>query len=188
MKPRVFAACVAIMSGVAICAATAQSETRHEVRIDLDHLPSAQPPSASQPSAPNAGAQKPAAPAAAKPAPATTSTAAQPPPKIDGMEVSRGEKGYLGVKIEDHTFKITFYDQDKKPIPADVSAIALRWPVQYQPNPERDYLTPTADGMALTSSKVVRPPYHFRLFMTLLKGTTPADETVVESFVIDFHQ
>lgn len=188
MKPRVFVACVVIVSGVTFCAATAQTDTaKHEVRIDLDHLPATPAPANPAASSP-AVAPAPASQAAAQPTPAMAAAPDQQKPKIEGMEVSRGEKGYLGVKIVNSTFKVTFYDADKNPVPADVSAIALRWPVQYQPNPERDYLTPTADGMALTSSKVVRPPYHFRLFMTLLKGSTPANETVVETFVIDFHQ
>jgi hypothetical protein len=57
--------------------------------------------------------------------------------------------------------------------------------VHYSVYDERAVLIPTADGMALTSAKYVRPPYLFKLYLTLIvEGRTEAPE----SYVLDYHQ
>jgi hypothetical protein len=109
------------------------------------------------------------------------------PPKIDGLEVSRGDRGFLGIKVEDNTWKISFYNKEKKPVAADVAAIALRWPVQYQPNPERALLSPAGDGKVMSSDKTVRPPFTFTLYVTLLKDPSSTDQPA-ETYVVSFHQ
>jgi hypothetical protein len=171
--------------------------TKPKIRINLD-----------EPAAPAASAVKTTAGAAARPAPATAAstnptrpvaaTAATRPagrtiatpakPKIDGLEIARGEHGFLGVKLEDSHFKVSFYNAKKEPVVGDVDRIALRWAVPYQPNPERAVLTSAGDGKSFSADKVIRPPYTFKLYLTLLKDPVPGEELVAETYAVDFAQ
>lgn len=103
--------------------------------------------------------------------------------KIDGLVIVRGA-GFLGVQIVNGVFKLTSYDAKKKPVAADFTRVALRWPVSYQPNPERTLLTPGGGIGAFTSEKVVKPPHAFKLFITLIKGE--AADAPVENLTVDF--
>jgi hypothetical protein len=154
------------------------------IRINLDEPPAPKPvaPTA-KPASPVPPAAK-AAPKGAKSGPAAKK--AEPAPKIDGFVIDRGAKGYLGVKIESGVFKISFYDQDKKPAGIDVSGAVLRWPVNYQRNDERTMLTPAGDGKSLSSEKVVRPQSNYKLFITLLKTGDTGEQVAVENYVVDF--
>jgi hypothetical protein len=107
----------------------------------------------------------------------------EPPPKIEGMEIARGS-GFLGLQLVNGTFKLSFYDAKKKPVAPDVTRAALRWNVNYQSTPEHTVLNP--DGKSLTSAKAVKPPYAFKLFITLIKGE--GGDAVTENFTVDFHQ
>ena len=109
------------------------------------------------------------------------------PPKIEGMEVSRGQKGFLGVAVVNGTFKISFYDVKRKPIAADVARAVLRWDPKYKVGEERVVLTPGTDGKSLTSPRNIRPPYNFKLIMTFFKDESAGDATG-ETIVIDFRQ
>ena len=107
-------------------------------------------------------------------------------PKIEGVVVPRGEKGFLGVQIVNGGFKISFYDTKKKPVAADVSRAVLRWDPKYKVGQERLVLNPDGSGTALAAPKVIRPPYNFKLFITLLKEATEKEDAVGETHVIDF--
>jgi outer membrane biosynthesis protein TonB len=107
-------------------------------------------------------------------------------PKIPGVVVERGQKGFMGVEIINGAFKITFYDQKRKKIAPDVARAALRWDAKYKVGQERLVLNPDADGNSLSSPKTIRPPYNFKLFITLVKEATESAEPVGETHVIDF--
>lgn len=110
-------------------------------------------------------------------------------PKIEGITVSRGERGFIGVEIVNSTFKITFYDTKKKKIAPDVARAALRWDPKYKVGSERLVLNPDGDGKSLSSPKSIRPPYNFKLFITLIKEAKEATESqdvAGETHVIDF--
>lgn len=107
-------------------------------------------------------------------------------PKIEGIVVSRGERGFLGVEIVGGTFKITFYDTKKKKTAPDVARAALRWDPKYKVGSERLVLNPDGDGKSLSSPKAIRPPYNFKLYITLIKEATDAQEAAGETHVIDF--
>lgn len=115
-------------------------------------------------------------------------TTAAEPAKIEGMEVARKGGGYLGVAIVGGTFKITFYDAKKKAVAADVARAALRWDPKYKVGSERVVLNRTEDGKALVSPRSIRPPYLFKLYITLIKdaGEGDAAEAAGETLVIDF--
>ncbi len=107
------------------------------------------------------------------------------PAKIEGIVLNRPNGGFLGLTLDDHKFKLSFYDAKKKPANVDVARASARWPVRYSVYDERTVLNPNADGTALTSPKYVRPPYSFKLYLNLI----PQEEgKQVESYVIDFHQ
>jgi len=110
--------------------------------------------------------------------------------KIDGFQIARGDRGYLGLQIVNSTFKLSFYDAKKKLIAPDVASAVLRWSVTYQKQPERALLT--VSGNALASEKTIRPPYAFKLSILLLKeaveGGPTAGEVAGESFSVDFSQ
>jgi hypothetical protein len=101
---------------------------------------------------------------------------------IAGTAVPREKGGFIGVELKDGTFRVTFYNEKKKPVPADKASAVLRWPVHYQPNNERTELLPTDDPAVLASDYPVKPPHTFKLHISLLSPST-AD---VESYVIDF--
>lgn len=109
----------------------------------------------------------------------------EPPPKIEGMEIARGARGFLGLQIAEGRFKLSFYDAKKKPVAPDVAQAALRWEPKGTIGTERTLLTAAGDGKSLTSAKVIRPPYMFRLFISLLKDDAATEG---ENLVVDFRQ
>lgn len=117
--------------------------------------------------------------------------------KIEGIEIARSGNRYLGIQLVDGKFKLTFYNEKKKPVAPDVSRAALRWDPKYKLGLERTILLPSGPA-SLASEKFVRPPYNFKLTIVLLKDAPdvapPADgaaepaEGGSETHVIDFRQ
>jgi hypothetical protein len=155
----------------------------------------AQPQPASQPAAPAtpAGPATPTAKPEGKKADLKKEDAKKKEePKIDGIVISRSNGTFLGLKLEGGTYKLTFYDAKKKPTAPDVTRAAARWNPKYKVGSERIILNPGPDGKSLIGTRPVRPPYVFKLYLTLLKGGARTDseggedEQAVESFVVDF--
>lgn len=109
-------------------------------------------------------------------------------PKIEGMEIARGAKGFLGLQILNGNFKLNFYDPEKEPVAPDVARALFRWDPKYRAREERVVLNPGGGPNSLTSERFIRPPYNFRLVMVLLKETAGGDETATETIVINFRQ
>ena len=107
-------------------------------------------------------------------------------PKMEGIIVARGERGFMGVELVGGAFKITFYDTKKKPVAPDVARAALRWDAKYKVGQERLVLNPTGDGKSLSNPKTIRGPHNFKLFITLIKEPTEKEDPVGETHVIDF--
>jgi hypothetical protein len=111
---------------------------------------------------------------------------------VAGTAIHRANGGWLGVEVKDQNFWMTFYNAKKKPVAADAGAAVLWWSVQYQPNPERTELTSSSNPSVLASAYTVKPPYSFKLHITLLtdtdSGAAPAGGTPPqpEGYVIDF--
>ena len=123
----------------------------------------------------------PAAPAkdgAKKPAPKI-----EEEPKIDGVTIPRSQGGFLGLSVDNGTFKLAFYDEKKKAVAADVTRATARWNASHKIGDERTVLNPGPDGKSLIGGKPVRPPFVFKVFLTLLKGE--GDEAVaVENYTV----
>jgi len=134
-----------------------------------------------------AQAPKPAEPAKeAKPADATKPGAKKEEPmgKIEGTTLTRPGGMFLGLTLSDGKFKLTFYDKKKKPTKVDVTRGLARWANVHGPGDNRAVLN--SDGAnALVGAQFVRPPYAFKLYLSLLKGDGDAAE-VVETYVVDF--
>lgn len=163
------------------------------VHINLDEPPAAKKPAPVNPNAPAKPAappatgkvdpNKPAAPAdAKKDGKADAKKKADEIGKIDGMEIARGS-GFMGLQIVDGTFKLSFYDAKKKPVAPDVVRASFRWNVNYQKQPERVVLG--LSGKSLVADKTIRPPYSFRLYISLFKGDS--DENP-ENLTVEFTQ
>lgn len=150
---------------------------------------------AATPTAPGTTTATKAGTAAKAATPAATATKApakkaEAPPKIEGMEIARGTKGFLGLQLVGGTFKLSFYDMKKKPVAPDVARALLRWDPKGKVGQER--LVLNRDGMALSSPRPVKPPYVFKLFITLIPegaatgadnpDAAPAGETIVVDY------
>lgn len=104
--------------------------------------------------------------------------------KIDGLVIPRAKGGFLGLKIVRSNFVLSFYDAKKKPVEVDVTRAAIRWPVKYQPQDEHTVLNPSSDKRALVSARTVRPPYNFKVYLSLF---VEGNDHAVESYTLDYH-
>lgn len=131
-----------------------------------------------------AGAATPAS-SAAKKAPAEKKAAEKP--KIEGQEVARGD-GFLGIQILNSNLRIAFYDAKRQPVAADLDRIVARWDPKYKVGEERVVLLPDGEGKVFTAGRAIRPPYQFKLFLTLVREAKPGREPLTETLVVDFRQ
>jgi len=102
--------------------------------------------------------------------------------KIVGVEIARANGSFLGLSIDGGGFKLAFYDAKKKPVAIDVASGMARWQPSYKKGNELAPLSPSGDGKALASSKVVQPPHTFKVFVTLFNAAGDA----VENYTVDF--
>lgn len=107
------------------------------------------------------------------------------PAKITGMEIARPGKGFIGLEVAGGSFRLTFYDENREPVKPAASRAVLRWTPANRPGVEFYALDPSADGKALTSPKTVRPPYQFKVFLSLFAAGA---EAPFESHTIEFRQ
>jgi len=108
----------------------------------------------------------------------------EPEGHVQGLSLARAKGGFLGIRLVDNRFVLTFYDAKKHPVVPDVTRASLRWNVHYQPAPERTVLNAGTDGFSLSSPKVVRPPRDFKLYISLL---VEGSDEAVEFYDLDFH-
>lgn len=113
------------------------------------------------------------APPAAAPAEAETQT-------IPGTVIARKSGGFLSLSVKGGALNLAFYDAEKKQVPADVARAAARWDPKKTIGTERRVLNPSGDGLTLVSTPV-KPPYIFKVYLTLL----PAEGEATESYVVD---
>jgi hypothetical protein len=133
---------------------------------------------------PKKDASKPgsAKPGAAKPAPAPAAPAEEVEPVIPGTVITRADGGFLSLTVEGIHFKLSFYDAKKKPIEANAIRAIARWDPVNKAGEVRSILNPTDDGKALKGNVPVRPPYVFKVYLSLIG----AEDKVLESHVVDF--
>ena len=129
-----------------------------------------------------------AKPASAKSTAAAKSTAGkavEEEPTIPGVNIARPDGSFLGVTIAEGTFKLSFFDSKKKPMHVDVSRALARWSPKNKIGGDLTVLNRGGDATSLGGGKPVRPPYFFKLYLTLLRGDGD-DAQAVETYVVDF--
>ncbi len=168
MKIRLVTAVVGVLLGAAMAGAQSKG-----VKINLDDSIKSAPAGKVDPN-------KPATKADAKKTDAKKKEGEKP--KIEGIEIQRGDT-YMGIQLVNGTFKLSFYDAKKQPVPPDVTRAVLRWKNPNESLPQTDVLNP--DGQALASPKVIKPPHTFSLSIILFKGE--GEDAKTENFTVDFH-
>jgi len=109
---------------------------------------------------------------------------AEPPPKIKGITIPRANGHFLGITVDGVHFTLRFYDEKKKPETPDAPVGAVRWNPISVKSLMRVPLNPSADGMALLSPDVVRPPLTFTAYFTLLTQ----DGKPLDVFSVDLNE
>ena len=113
----------------------------------------------------------------------------KPEPVIPGMTIERKTgDGLLGIEITGGNFKLSFYDKDKQPVVGNYNRALLRWAVTYKKADELLILTASNDGKFLTSSRIIRAPYNFLLFVTLIGPEGSSDDVETETYAVNFRQ
>ncbi|AOS44656.1 hypothetical protein Verru16b_01723 [Lacunisphaera limnophila] len=105
--------------------------------------------------------------------------------EIKGLVLTRPNGHFLGLTLQDGKFKLSFYNEKKKPEKVDVTRATARWPNMHGPGDNRTILNPAGDGTYLMGTQFVRAPYTFKLFLTLLQGEGEEVKSV-ESHTVDF--
>jgi hypothetical protein len=109
---------------------------------------------------------------------------AKKPGDIPGLVIPRANGGFLGLELDpdSRTFKLSFYDEKKKPIAPDVATAVISW---YYHNTGTEKLVyafgPGGDGKSLASPRVVVPPLPLRATIFLFASAN--DSNPVESYL-----
>ena len=104
---------------------------------------------------------------------------------IEGITLNRPNGEYLGLKLVDGKFLLTFYNKKKKPTGVDVTRANARWPNLHGPGDNRTVLNPSGAN-SLMGGLFVRGPYTFVLYLTLLRGEGDQAQAV-ENYTVQFH-
>ena len=100
---------------------------------------------------------------------------------VPGVKLARPGGGFLGLEVVNQQFRLGFYDEHGEPQPPDVARAAVRWSTVGKVGDERSVLNPEEGSRYLTAPRIVRPPYVFKVYLTLLDEEGQA----VESHVAD---
>jgi hypothetical protein len=104
--------------------------------------------------------------------------------EIPGVTIPRANGGFLGLEIDANSnFKLSFYDKDKAPVTADLSLATVRWHASNTKSVEFVGLTPGGDGKCLTSDRVIRRPWTFKLTILLFAA---GNKDPAESYTVDY--
>ncbi len=106
-------------------------------------------------------------------------------PKIEGIVIARPNGTFLGLKIEDNKFKLSFYNKKKKPMQVDVARASLWWNPNFTVSRERTVLNPTPDGKSLDGGIPIRGPHAFIVHLALIQGDGDAADAT-EAYTVDF--
>lgn len=100
---------------------------------------------------------------------------------LPGSVVPHGG-GWLSLSLAGGTFRLGFYDANKRPVDMPFIRATARWNSTLRTSEQRLVLNPSGDGKTLKGNKPVKPPYVFKVYLTLMN----ADDSVGASYVIDF--
>ncbi len=100
---------------------------------------------------------------------------------LPGSVVPHGD-GWLSLSLSGGTFRLGCYDANKQPIDMPFARATARWNSTLRTSEQRLVLNPSGDGKTLKGNRPVKPPYVFKVYLTLIN----ADDTVGASYVVDF--
>src|SRR5690606_36335454 len=100
-------------------------------------------------------AQTPPRPKSGQKAPAAKQGKEEEMGEIEGTEIARPDGTFLGLTLVDGKFKLTFYNDKKKPMPVNVLRAVARWPNIHGPGQNRAVLNVAGDGTFLMSPQFV---------------------------------
>lgn len=110
-------------------------------------------------------------------APAAAAEAvAEPEPELEGVVVPRGD-GFMTVTMDGPRVVLRFFDAKKKAIAPDVHHAIVKFKMSGR-RPQNRTLLLGADGMSLTHGRMLRAPYIFKAFVSLVKDASA--ETVAD--------
>lgn len=102
--------------------------------------------------------------------------------QLPGSVIARANGGFLSLTLDGIHFKLSFYDAKKQPVAPDAVRATTRWDPVNKTGQMRSVLNPADDGSSLRGTVPVRPPYVFKVYLTLIG----ADGEALESHVVDF--
>jgi hypothetical protein len=105
-------------------------------------------------------------------------------PQLPGMVIPRARGGFLAVEVSGGNFKVTFYDAKKLLTEVDAARAGVRWRAVGIINERHGVLLPSSDNKALIGNVFVKPPFTFKLYLTLLAE----NNTALENYVVDLSQ
>ncbi len=98
-------------------------------------------------------------------------------PEIIGIQVARDDGTFLGFAVENLALVMRFYDEEKKPMAADVARATVWWDPVNKAGKVRTVMNPGADGVSLQSPAKLRPPYVYQVVVTVIGADGEAGET-----------
>jgi hypothetical protein len=103
--------------------------------------------------------------------------------KIPGLVLSRSNGGFLGLEVDpnSNTFKLSFYDEKKKPVAPDVATATISWYFNNTGTERLLYgLDLGGDGKCLVSPRVIIRPLPLRARILLFSSAS--DSNPVDSY------
>ncbi len=104
------------------------------------------------------------------------------PADLPNTVFTRPDGKLIGLTLDNGVFKMSFYDENKNPVPADVSRATVRWMPKQKFGEETSVLSVTGDGKALVGNKYVQPPFPVHVNVVLLTAEGNAVETYAGNF------
>ncbi len=100
--------------------------------------------------------------------------------EVKGIALARPDGTWLGLTMDGLNLRLTFYNAKKNPTAPDIARATARWNRPTVATPERAVLNPSGDGFSLTGNRVVRKPWTFVVFLSLVDDK----DEVVESYQV----
>lgn len=105
---------------------------------------------------------------------ATADAVGEPEPELEGVVIERAGGGFMTATMEGPRMVLRFFDEKKKAVTPDVQ----RAFVKFKPSgrrPQNRTLLLGSDGMSLTHGRVLRAPFVFKAFVSLIKSADGAE-------------
>lgn len=113
--------------------------------------------------------------------------------KILGIPVHRHNGTWLGIQLTAGNFRVTFYDKNKNPMPADATSVVLSWTTPktgpYAPPPTSTQLSPLTDISSVFTNSFYVPysrPMNLRIILTVPASDSSALSPATETYTAKF--